>query len=191
MSFKKDLIKTIFIYPRIWKYKFLSNCISIIGKPIYTQPTQILGNGTIIFGNNVHLGFYPSPYFYNGYIYIEARTKDAKIIIGDDVHINNNSVLFAESAGIEIGSKTLIGTNCEIIDSDGHDLNPDKRLTGTPVTRKIIIGRNVFIGSNVKILKGVTIGDNSVIANGSIVIKSIPKNTIAGGNPAKIIKNLL
>jgi maltose O-acetyltransferase len=48
----------------------------------------------------------------------------------------------------------------------------------------------VFIGSNVTVLKGVVIGENSVIANGSVVTKSIPANVIAGGNPCKFLKNI-
>lgn len=185
MNFKKLFQKF-----RVLKYKLLSDSNNVIGKPTLHQPAQFTGKGKITFGTNVNLGFFPSPYFYNCYIYIEARNKNTKIIFGDNIHINNNCVIIAEGDGIEIGSNTLIGTNCEIIDSDFHDLTPDKRSNGTPITAKVVIGKNVFIGNNVKILKGVTIGDNSVIANSSIVVKSIPENLIAGGNPAKIIKNL-
>ncbi|MCY1423806.1 Galactoside O-acetyltransferase [compost metagenome] len=51
----------------------------------------------------------------------------------------------------------------------------------------MVIGTNVFIGANVTVLKGVTIGDNSVIANGSVVNRDIPANVIAGGVPAKVL----
>lgn len=185
MSFKK-----FFQQIRVIKYKLLSDCKNMIGSPKFHQPTQLIGEGTIVFGENVHLGFFPSPYYYNGYIYIEARNKNTKIIFGDNIHINNNCVFIAEGDGIEIGSDSLIGTNCEIIDSDFHDLHPDKRSNSAPTTAKVTIGKNVFIGNNVKILKGIHIGDNTIIANGSIVVKSIAENLIAGGNPAKIIKNL-
>ena len=74
--------------------------------------------------------------------------------------------------------------------SDFHDLDPEKRTTGIPKTAKVIIGKNVFIGNNVSILKGVTIGDNSVIGTGAVVTKSVPANTIAGGNPAAVIRHL-
>ena len=50
---------------------------------------------------------------------------------------------------------------------------------------KVVIGENVLIGSNTKILKGVRIGDNAVIANGSVVTRSVPANAIAFGNPAR------
>lgn len=180
----------LFQYMRILKYKLLSNCQTVIGKPKYNQPTLLLGQGTIIFGKNVNLGVRTSPHLYSGYGYIEARKTHSKIIIGDDVWINNNFMIVSEGEGIEINEKTLIGFNVEITDSDFHDLHPTRRMSGTPKTAKVTIGKNVFIGSNVKILKGVTIGDNSVIANSSVVIKSIPANVIAGGYPCKVIKQL-
>lgn len=175
---------------RILKYKLLSECKNIIGRPKYIQATQFLGTGTVSFGKNVQLGYFPSPYFYNGYIYIEARNPNTSIIFGDNIHINNNCVLIAEGEGIEIGSNTLIGTNCEILDSNFHDLSPNCRTTGHTKTAKVIIGQNVFIGNNVKIMKGVHIGNNSVIANGSLVTKNIDSNVIAGGFPAKKISEL-
>ncbi|OCL91220.1 acyltransferase [Aliarcobacter thereius] len=143
-----------------------------------------------MFGKNVNLGVKPSPHLYSGYGYIDARKEHSTIVIGDNVWINNNFNICSEGEGIEIGEKTLIGLNFEVSDSDFHDLHPEKRIGGTPKTAKVNIGKNVFIGSNVKILKGVTIGDNSVIANSSVVIKSIPSNVIAGGYPAKVIKEI-
>lgn len=185
MNFRK-----IFQKLRILKYRLLSNCKLVIGNPKINQPVQFVGGGTILFGKNVNLGYFPSPYFYNSCIYVEARNKETKIVFGDNIYINNNCVFIAEGEGIEIGSNTLIGTNCEIIDSDFHDLNPNRRTNGKAKTAKVMIGKNVFIGNNVKIMKGVTIGDNSVIANSSVVTKSIMENVIVGGNQAKIIKRL-
>ncbi|WP_228710644.1 acyltransferase [Aliarcobacter thereius] len=180
----------VFQYARVLKYRLLSNCKRVVGNPIFNQPTQLLGGGTIVFGKNVNLGVKPSPHLYSGYGYIDARKEHSTIVIGDNVWINNNFNICSEGEGIEIGEKTLIGLNFEVSDSDFHDLHPEKRIGGTPKTAKVNIGKNVFIGSNVKILKGVTIGDNSVIANSSVVIKSIPSNVIAGGYPAKVIKEI-
>jgi serine acetyltransferase len=188
---KNILAYILFQYPRILFFKFISNCSRIIGKAKINQPVQLSGMGIITFGKNVNLGVNTSPYFYSSYGYIEARKNDSQILIKDNVWINNNFIIISDGEGIEIGEKTLIGINFEVTDSDFHDLNPKKRTDGTPSTAKVIIGKNVFIGSNVKILKGVYIGDNSVIANGSIVTKSIPTNVVAGGNPCKIIKELI
>jgi acetyltransferase-like isoleucine patch superfamily enzyme len=177
-----------FQYPRVIKYRLLSSCKNIIGNPKYNQPTQLLGGGVIMFGKNVNLGVRPSPNLYSGYGYIDARKEKSLITIGDNVWINNNFMITSEGQSISIGKDTLIGLNVEITDSDFHDLNPKKRMSGIPKTAKVIIEENVFIGNNVKILKGVTIGKNSVIGNSSVVTKSIPSNVIAGGYPCKVIK---
>ena len=188
---KKKIIFYIFILPQILKYKFLSTANIIIGKPTINQAVQCNGLGTIHFKNNVTLGIEISPLFYSSYIYIEARNPQSKVTIGENTFINNNCIIIAEGEGIDIASNCLIGINCEITDSDFHNLKTDMCLSTTGIqTKKVILEENVFVGSNVKILKGVTIGKNSVIANSSVVTKSIPPNVIAGGVPAKILKNL-
>lgn len=171
---------------RIWQYRFLSDCARVEGRPIVRQPVQLLGRGRIRFDGAVNLGYFPSPFFLSGYIHIEARSENSSIEIGDGVWINNNSFLISDGPGIRIGSRTMMGLHCEIIDSDFHDTHPDRRgATGTPRTGKVDIGENVMIGSNVKILRGVKIGNNTVIANGSVVTRSVPENMLVFGNPAK------
>lgn len=61
-------------------------------------------------------------------------------------------------------------------------------INGSEPTRPIVIGNKVWIGTNVTVLKGVKIGDGCVIAAGSLVTKDIPANCLAGGVPAKVIK---
>ena len=170
---------------RIAKYRLLSDCKNVSGHPTIRQPVQFVGQGTIRFSGTVSLGWFPSPYFFSGYIYIEARSADSLIQIEDGVFISNNSFLISDGAGIFIGKRTMLGTHCEIIDSDFHDLHPDRRSNGVAKMGKVVIGENVLIGSNVKILKGVRIGNNAVIANGSVVTRSIPENATAFGNPAR------
>jgi acetyltransferase-like isoleucine patch superfamily enzyme len=184
------LVYVLFQFPRMVKYRILSNCRDVVGRPIYNQPAILHGKGSIIFGGNVHIGVNLSPQLYSGYGYIESRNSNSRIIIGNDVWINNNIMLVSEGEGIVIGAKTLIGHNVEIVDSDFHALHPNMRMTGRGKTAKVSIGENVFIGSNVKILKGVSIGDNSVIGQGSIVTQSIPADVIAAGNPARVIKSI-
>ena len=170
---------------RVIKYRLLSDCERVYGKPVLRQPVHFVGQGEIRFNGKVNLGVYPSPFFFNGYIYIEARTPDAVIEFGDGVFVNNSCFLISDGPGISIGKGSMLGVNCEIIDSDFHDTNPQRRLTGVPRSGKVVIGENVLIGSNVKILKGVRIGKDSIIANGTVVTKSIPENMLAFGNPAK------
>jgi maltose O-acetyltransferase len=153
------------------------------------QPILILGNGVIEFEKNVVLGYFPSPFFFSGYIHLEARGKTASIKFGADTKINNNFVAIAEHTTITIGKRCFIGTNVEIFDSDFHGIKVSERTRSQPEnTKPVVIGDDVFIGSNVKIMKGVVIGNGSVIANGAIVAGAIPPNVIAGGNPAKVIK---
>lgn len=175
---------------RILIYKLLSNCKKFEGKPALNQPLLALGNGKIEFKGKASIGYFPSPYFFSTYAHIEARKENTEVIIGDNTIINNNFCLIAESDGISIGNNCLIGTNVQIYYSDFHDLNPKTRFGGVANKSPIKIGNNVFIGSNVTILKGVTIGDNSVIGNGSVVAKSIPDNVVAAGVPAEVIKKL-
>jgi acetyltransferase-like isoleucine patch superfamily enzyme len=175
---------------RILKYRFFSTCGKVEGKPVIQQPAQLVGRGTIRFKGTVRLGCYPSGDFLSGYIYLEARGPDSVIELGDGVWINNSTALVSDGPGIFIGNRTTLGTNCEIVDSDFHDMHPDRRVTGVGKTGKVVIGENVFIASNVKIMKGVEIGNNSIIANGSVVTRSVPENVVVSGNPAKIVQRV-
>lgn len=171
------------------KFVLFSNNKNQQGKFIAHQPVVCNGLGKLEFGNNVNIGVINAPFFLNSYAYIEARTNTSKIIFGNNIHINNSFSVVAEKE-IIIKSDVLIGFNCQIIDSNFHDLKSDRRLFTDPNPQKVTIEKNVFIGNNVTILKGVTIGENSVIANSSVVSASIPSNVIAGGIPAKVIRAL-
>lgn len=144
------------------------------------------GLGLIRLGK-CNLGVWPSPYFFNGYIHLEARYPEAEIVIEDGVWINNNAVIITERSKISIGKNTLIGTEFTVYDSDFHELHPERRLSGGHECCPVHIGCNVFIGSRVTMLKGVTIGENSVIAAGSLVASDIPAMSIAAGVLAKVI----
>ena len=186
---KVRIINNLIQKPRILKYQILSQCGNVIGKPKRYQPVLINGKGQVTFGENVKIGFQLSPNFFSNYAYIESRTKNSAIKINNNVWINNNFVAIAE-IGIEIGENTLIGENVKIYDSDFHNIHPNKRINHIALKGKIHIGKNVFIGTNVTILKDINIGENSIIAAGSVVTRSIPENVIAGGIPARIIKKL-
>lgn len=148
------------------------------------------GKGRIEIGVGTQLGVYPSPGFKRGEFYLEARNATAKIILGENVLINNNCTVIADKSTVEIGDGTLIGPNFFCVDSDFHPLDPTQRLTNNYSCQSVKIGKNVFIGAHVTILKGVNIGDNAVIAAGSIVVKDVPSGVVAAGNPAKFICNL-
>ncbi|HSU52592.1 MAG TPA: acyltransferase [Candidatus Dormibacteraeota bacterium] len=170
---------------RIAQFRFFSDCQNVSGRPVRNQPVLLTGKGRIEFLGVVNLGVIPSPHFLSGYIHIEARYPESIVQIGDGVRINNDTTIISEGPGVFIGKDTLIGSNCELIDSDFHELHPARRTTGTPKRAKVVLGENVLLGSNVRVLKGVEIGRNSVIGNGSIVSRSIPENVVAVGSPAR------
>lgn len=173
---------------RILFYSMLSNIKINANK---YQPVLANGEGSVKIGQNVSFGVKYSSDYYTRYIYINARRKESYIEIGDNCWINNNATIISDGAKIIIGSKCLIGCNVEITDSDFHDLAPESRFGGKNIIKKdVIIEDNVFIGNNVTILKGVRIGKNSVIGNRSVVTKDIPENSIAVGNPAKLIRKI-
>ena len=72
----------------------------------------------------------------------------------------------------------------------GHPIDAKVRNTQLEFGRKVSIGSNVWIGGNVTVLPGVVIGDNCVIGAGSVVTKDIPDNSLAVGNPCKVIRKL-
>ena len=106
--------------------------------------------------------------------------------LGKNVFINAGCH-FQDNGGIEIGDGTMIGPR-SILVTLNHDLDPNTRITATP--KPVKIGKNVWIGANCTILPGVSIGDNSVIGAGSVVVKSIASNVVAAGNPARVVKSL-
>jgi maltose O-acetyltransferase len=89
---------------------------------------------------------------------------------------------------VEIGDNVVIGPRTTITAQDGsyHRSNPDL----PKIYKKVIIEDNVYIGAGVNIIRGVTIGKNSIIGAGSVVIRSIPPNSLAVGNPARVIKTI-
>lgn len=106
--------------------------------------------------------------------------------IGKNVFINAGCK-FQDQGGITIGDGALIGHNA-VLATLNHDMNPEKRANLHPAP--IIIGKNVWIGANVTVLPGVTIGDGAIVAAGAVVTKNVAANTIVGGVPAKLIKNI-
>lgn len=183
------LLSKIFFKIRCSRFKALSNA-SVVGSPIILQPTLLIGAGVIKFDDGVRVGWYPSPNFFDGSSYIEARNKTAIVEIGSGAIINNNFTLICDISSIKIGKNTLIGSNVTILDSDFHSIAPESRkVNGMQKFAPIVIGENVFIGDRVIILKGVKIGNDSVVAAGSIVIKDVPERSVVAGNPARIVKS--
>lgn len=147
--------------------------------------------GTIMVHNNVVLNSNNNNYFINMHSPVKLCTSmpNARIIIGENTRIHGTCIHAYEE--ITIGKGCLIAANCQIVDTNRHELNfhdPSLRLKVSTKTKPVHIGDYVWIGANSVILPGVTIGEGSVIAAGSVVTKDVPPYSLYGGNPAKEIR---
>lgn len=119
-----------------------------------------------------------------------VRGNDCTVYIGRDTIMENcYMVCMGYGNSITIGNDGMFAGDVEIWNTDSHlitDLNDNfLNSESTPIS----IGNHVWLGKHTRILKGVTISDNSIVGMSSVVTKDIPSNSIAAGNPAKIIKN--
>lgn len=108
--------------------------------------------------------------------------------LGKNVYMNFNCTIL-DCAKVKIGSNTFLGPSVQIY-TPVHPLDAEERNSGMECGKEVTIGENCWIGGNVTILPGVTIGNNSVIGAGSVVAKGIPANSLAVGNPAKVIRTI-
>lgn len=175
---------------RIIKYRLLSTCEHVTGAGLVRQPVLFLGRGTIHIGAGVEFGWHRSASFYSGYSHVEAAAPESVIEFGNGAEVNNSAFIKSEGPGIRIGARALIGSFVEIFDSDFHDLHPDRRRGGTPRMAPVELGENVFVGDRSLILKGVTVGRDTVIGAGSVVVSSLPEGVVAAGNPARVVRDL-
>lgn len=190
---------SIFLHPlkilQKWNYYLLPNIypllkqnVSWTTRPSFNQKIFFNGQGTVDIGANCSFGYKLGGFNYKGSIEIQARYKNSKIKIGNNISTNNNKFICAANY-IEIGDDNLIGQNVTIMDHEAHGIEPDKRRQLGNIG-KVLIGRNVWLGNNVTILKNSEIGDNSIVAVGAIVSGKFPANVVLGGVPAKIIKQI-
>lgn len=106
------------------------------------------------------------------------------IDIGEGSYLNFNCN-FVDDGKIIVGKKVMFGCNVTIA-TVGHPIRPDMREY--MYTAPVVIQDNCWIGAGAVICPGVTIGENSVIGAGSVVVKDIPANSVAAGNPCKVIR---
>lgn len=110
--------------------------------------------------------------------------------LGKDVFINFNCTIL-DTCRVEVGSRTLLGPNVSLFAAT-HPVESSIRqgINGPELGAPIRIGEDCWIGGNVIVLPGVTIGNRCVIGAGSVVTKDIPPDSVAVGNPAKVIKTI-
>lgn len=172
------------------------------GMKVYNK-VYVSGKGKVIIGDDFLFtsGDSINPICRNIRGAIYTMETESKIVIGDRVGISS-ACLWAKER-ITIGNDVNIGGDCLIMDNDAHPhdylqrrssyvktVGQEEYLKAIP-SAPIEIGDDVWIGARCQVLKGVHIGARSIIAAGSIVTNDIPPDVIAGGNPCKVIKNLV
>lgn len=101
----------------------------------------------------------------------------------------NFCLTILDEALVTFGDDCFVGPNVSIYTAC-HSTNPVERNTRQEWAKPVTIGNNVWIGGSVTILAGVTIGDNCTIGAGSVVTRDIPANSVAVGNPARVVKRV-
>ena len=130
---------------------------------------------------------------------IAARDRKVRLTVWTDrkdpagIRIGNYclvcpGVRLSSATEIVVGDNVMFASGAYVTDSDWHDIYDRVAIVGK--SAPVRIENNAWIGDSVIVCKGVTIGENSVIGAGSVVTSSIPANTIAAGNPARVIKPL-
>lgn len=133
---------------------------------------QLLGR----IGNNIDI---QSPFFCDYGCHIET---------GNNFFANFNCV-FLDCNTIKIGNTVFLGPGVHIYTAY-HPVIAAERIKGPELASPVVIGNHVWIGGGSIICAGVTIGDNTTIGAGSVVVKDIPANVVAAGNPCRVIKKL-
>jgi acetyltransferase-like isoleucine patch superfamily enzyme len=131
-----------------------------------------------LIGRKVDDSFLLIPPFYT--------TGGPDIRVGRNVFVNQNCT-FYDLGGLDIADDVMIGPNVSLITS-GHPLEPSRRRV--TIAKPITIERNVWIGAGATIIGGVRVGENAVVAAGSVVTKTVPPNVLVGGNPARVIRSI-
>jgi len=175
-------ITRIFYFTPIFKSRLCSKPKRLY---LYGGLPVVIGSLSIELGDDIRLAAMTT---------LSGRTSSGdipKLVIGNNVGI-------AWRTSISVGNRVVIGDNvriagdCYLAGYPGHPINAKDRALGKPDTNNqvgdIVLEKDVWLASGVKVMSGVTIGEGTIVAAGSVVTNDLPKNVLAGGVPAKIIK---
>lgn len=165
---------------RLYTLFFFNGC-RLIRLPIFLR-----GRNKIVFGENFVCGYL---------VRLDAFGGPGCISFGNNVELND-SVHIGAITSVSIGDNVLIASRVFISDHNHGDYqepdeasSPDIPPGNRPLSsRPVHIGRNVWLGEQVCILAGVTVGDGAIVGANSVVTRDIPPNSIAAGNPARVIR---
>ena len=110
------------------------------------------------------------------------------IVIGHDTFINYDCIML-DGAAIRIGNHCKIGPRCSFY-TPQHPIDYEERMKPVETCLPITVGDNCWLGGGVTVCPGVTIGDRCIIAAGSVVVRDIPADSLAAGNPAVVKRRL-
>ncbi len=145
------------------------------------------GTGRIVLGDRVYI---------SGVISIGFNSRSGftpELVIGDGTFIGHRCG-FNVARSVRVGRHCYIASGVSVIDQDGHPVDAAARRAGHPTPPEgiapVVIGDDVWVGFHAIILKGVTIGDRAIVAAGAVVVKDVPADCVAAGNPARVVKHL-
>jgi len=110
------------------------------------------------------------------------------IKIGENFFANHGLVIL-DAAPVTFGDNVFIGPQCGF-HTACHPIDAARRRMGIETAKPITVGSDVWFGAGVQVMPGVTIGSNTVIGGGSVVVKNIPSNCVAVGNPCRVVKEI-